>query len=405
MNARTMKSISSLAAAVVLWAGITTVQAAAAAPGAPTTATNSALAEKLVGQIADIQRDEFVQILGSVADLQLLEDLAVAVRKRGAYPMIMIHSATLIRRMVDEVPERFDSQMPQFELNLAGFVSAVIEVDIPDWEKALAGVPASRLALVNKASDAPYKRWTDRNVRYVELGLGLTPTASRAALFGMSEAELRKIYEEGLNVDYSQMQATAEKTKSILSAGKRLHLTAPGGTDLTLDTVGQSTGASDGIITPEKRKAGGIACQTCLPAGEVWVRPVADSAEGKVVFDHFYFEFKDCSNVVFNVKAGKITGITAETGLERLREVYAAAAPGRERLTAIDLGINPNIRLAPGSRLRAYCPAGMVTVSFGDDIGWGGDQSNGFQFCGQVANGTLTLDGKTLIENGELKVK
>ncbi|MGA2555694.1 MAG: aminopeptidase [Verrucomicrobiota bacterium] len=400
-----MKSFSSLAAAVALWAGVATVQAAGGTPGAPAAATNSALAEKLVGQVADIQQGELVQIDGSVADLQLLEDLAVAVRKRGAFPMITIESGTLWRRMVDEVPERFDSQLRQFDLNLAGFVSAVIAVDIPDSEKALAGVSASRLALVYKADAAVYKRWLDRNVRVVDLGNGLYPSAGRAALFGMSEAELRKIYEDGLNVDYSQLQATAATMKSILSAGKRVHLTAPGGTDLTLDIAGQSTGTSDGIITPEKRKAGGAACQTWLPAGEVYFRTVPDSAEGKVVFDHFYFEFKDCRNVAFTVKAGKITGITAETGLERLREVYAAAAPGKERLTAIDLGINPNIRLAPGSRLRASMPAGMVSVNFGDDDWAGGDLSNGFGLGGPVAYGTLTLDGKTLIENGELKVK
>ena len=246
--------------------------------------------------------------------------------------------------------------------------------------------------------------WTEM-CDIVELGNGLCPTASRAALFGMSEAELRKIYEDGLNVDYSQMQATAATMKSILSAGKHIHITAPGGTDLTLDIVGQSAATSDGVITPEKRKAGGVACQTWLPAGEVYFRTVADSAEGKVVFDHFYFEFKDCRNVVFTIKAGKITGITAETGLERLREVYAAAAPGKERLTAIDLGINPNIRLARGSRLRTFVPAGMVSVNFGDDTWAGGDLLTGFGLIGQVANDTLTLDGQTLIENGELKVK
>jgi leucyl aminopeptidase (aminopeptidase T) len=184
-----------------------------------------------------------------------------------------------------------------------------------------------------------------------------------------------------------------------------MHLTAPGGTDLTLDIVPESVGTSEGVITPEKRKAGGAACQTWLPAGEVFVRAVADSAEGKVVFDHFYFEAKDCRNVVFTIKAGKITGITADTGQERLREVYDAAPPGKERLTAIDLGINPNIRITRGSRLRSFIPAGTLSVNFGDDAWAGGNMYTGFGLVGQVTDGTLTLDGQTLIEKGELKVK
>jgi leucyl aminopeptidase (aminopeptidase T) len=401
----TMKSIGLLMAAAVLWGGVATVRAADERRGAPTAAANAALAEKLAGQVANIQQDDLVLISGSVADLRLLEDLAVAVRKRGAFPMMTLSSGTLMRRMVDEVPEQFDSQVPQFDMNLAGFVSAEIMVEIPDQDKAMAGISASRLAAYSKGFAAPYKRAMDRNVRIVTLGNGLYPTGSRAALFGMKEAELRKIYEDALNVDYPQMQATAARLKGILATGKQMHITAPGGTDLTLDITGQSPGTSDGVITPEKQKQGGAACQTWLPAGEVFVRTVADSAEGKAVFDHFYFEGKDCHNVVFTIKAGKITGITADTGLERLREVYDAAAPGKERLSAIDLGINPSIRLAPGSRLRNFIPAGMISVNFGDDSWAGGDVSSGFDLIGQLPGGTLTLDGQTLIENGELTVK
>ena len=62
MNAKTMKSIGSLAAAVVLWAGVATVQAAGGTPGAPAAATRPALAEKLVGQVADIQQDDLAWI-------------------------------------------------------------------------------------------------------------------------------------------------------------------------------------------------------------------------------------------------------------------------------------------------------------------------------------------------------
>jgi hypothetical protein len=156
MNAKTMKHISLLTTAVLLWAGVATVRAADGDASALTAATNSTLAEKLVGQVADIQQGDLVEISGSVADQRLLEDLAVSVRKRGAFPMITISSGRLMRQMFDEVPAQFDSQLPQFDMNLAGFISAIIMVDIPDADQAMAGADASRLAVINKANDAPY---------------------------------------------------------------------------------------------------------------------------------------------------------------------------------------------------------------------------------------------------------
>ncbi len=392
-------------AAIALVLRVSTAAGADTQSGATAGASGAALAEKLVGQSAGIQQDDLVQINGTAADLPLLEDLAVAVRKRGAFPVITISSGTLARRMIDEVPAQFDSQVPQFDLKLAGLVTAIIGVEYPNYEQAVAGVSASRQAAVSKASAAPYQRELKRNVRMVSLGNGLYPTANRAALFGLAEAELRKIFEDALNVDYPQMHATADKLKGILSAGKQAHITGAGGTDLSFTLVSKSGGTSDGIITPEKRKKGGAACQVWLPAGEAFCRIAPGTAAGRVVFDHYYFEGQDCRNVVWTIKGGKITGITADNGQERLRAVFDAGAPGKDRVTILDLGINPTIRLAAGSRLRSYIPAGMITLISGDDTWAGGDVATGLSFVGMLAQGTLTVDGQTIVENGELKAK
>ena len=65
-----------------------------------------------------------------------------------------------------------------------------------------------------------------RNVRLIALGNGLYPTASRAKQFGISEVELSKMFWDGVNVDYAQLQATGEKlTEGDLAQGKEIHLT------------------------------------------------------------------------------------------------------------------------------------------------------------------------------------
>ena len=54
-----------------------------------------ALATKLVNQCAGVREGELVGITGDPKDAKILEDLAVQVRKRGAYPLIMLTSDRL----------------------------------------------------------------------------------------------------------------------------------------------------------------------------------------------------------------------------------------------------------------------------------------------------------------------
>src|SRR5579883_824694 len=75
-----------------------------------------ALATKLVRQSAAVREGELVQLAGCPGDVGLLEDLAVAVRRQGAHPLITLGSDRLARRLYDEVPARFDSQPAAWDL-------------------------------------------------------------------------------------------------------------------------------------------------------------------------------------------------------------------------------------------------------------------------------------------------
>ncbi|MGE5447968.1 MAG: hypothetical protein ACM3PR_06370, partial [Bacteroidales bacterium] len=81
------------------------VSTAQTMPNKGKSSDTEALAQKLVNQCAHIKEGEFVMISGGVRDLQLLEDIAVNVRKLGAFPLVSIESDRMTRRMYTEVPE------------------------------------------------------------------------------------------------------------------------------------------------------------------------------------------------------------------------------------------------------------------------------------------------------------
>ncbi len=385
---------------VSLAAGLlTALQAADQAK--PDNREDDALAQNVVIRSARVREGDIVQISGDFKDAPLLEALAVQVRKQGAYPLVTATSDRLARRLFDDVPARFDSQEPRLALKLAEIVNVQLSIDSMD-EQALAGVPTERLAAEAKAGEPVTPLLLKRNVRLVSVGNGLYPTASRARQYGMNEADLARIFRDGLNVDYARMQATGEELQKILGNGKELHLTNANGTDLKVRIEKRPVLVSDGNLTPEKIQKGGAAVWTWLPAGEVYVAPVVDSAEGTVVLDRLFFEGKEVTGVTMQFKAGKLTDLQAKTGGERFLERYKVGEPGKDRFGAIDVGINPNVRIPKDSKLLAYMAAGMVSVWTGNNTWAGGDNTASGGVGGFVPGSTLEVDGRVIVKNGAL---
>jgi len=362
-----------------------------------------ALAQKLVTQCANIHEGYLVLVSGGVRDFELLENIAVHVRKVGAFPLVSLNSDRMWRRSFDDVPAKYDSQTPEFDLKLAGLVTAQIDVDFTEKESLLANVPPERVAAFYKALSVVNDLMRKRNVRFVNLGNELYPTRERAKLFGLSQEELSKIFWDGVNADYSKVQATGKAVKAALASGKQLHITNPNGTDLKVQIEGRPVFVSDGVISADDIQTGGAACQVWLPAGEVYLAPVPGTAEGKVVVDTQFFQGSEIPGLTLTFKAGKLTSMTAKSGLEPLKALYDAAGPGKDEFAFIDIGINPNVRLVPARRMVAYMPAGMVTVGTGRNIWAGGENNVGYSMSNFLPGSTLEVDGKVLVEKGVLK--
>ena len=361
-----------------------------------------ALAAKLVTQSARIREGDLVQINGDPKDAEVLEDLAVQVRKQGGHPLITLASDRLSRRLYDDVPSKYDTQSPDFDLKMAGLLDAEFFIESAD-EGALAGVPAERIAARTKTMQPVFETIRRRSVRLISLGNGLYPTPSRAKQLGVTERELAKLFWDGVNADYVQLQATGDKLKKVLADGKEVRLTHANGTDLKASIEKRAVMVSDGVITDEKRKQGGAACWTYLPAGEVYVSSASGSAEGRLVIDRLFYEGAEIEHLVLDVKGGKVVSLEAKTNGDRLQAAFKAAAQGKDRVGVIDVGINPKVRPPADSKVLPYMAAGMISVSIGNDTWAGGDDNTPFGVGCFLPGGTLAVDGKVIVEKGELK--
>jgi len=364
-----------------------------------------AISNRLVTQVAGVKEGDVVFISGGARDLEMLEDLVIDTRKVGAFPLFTLNSDRVAKKYYEEVPEKYDTQPPDFELKLATLPNVSISIDANEVEGVLADVSATRLANTAKTEQPVGELFQKRNVKQVEVGNDLYPTEWRARRFGISQDELTKTFWSAVNSDYSTIQASGEKLKTSLSAGKELHITSPEGTDLKVKVEGRPFFVSDGIISAEDAQKGGPAVSVYLPAGELYSTPVAGSADGKVVIAQQFYRGKEVTNLTLVFAAGKMTSMTGTgPGFDAMKKDYDAVTdPGKDLLSYVDFGINPNLKIWPASKVGNWVQAGMVSLGTGNNMWAGGDNKASFDAGGHLPGCTVSLDGKIIIEKGEWK--
>jgi aminopeptidase len=86
------------------------------------------------------------------------------------------------------------------------------------------------------------------------------------------------MFERCVAIDYEALRARAAKLKQRLDVGKTVHVTSPGGTDLTFSIEGRQGKVDDGDF-----RLPGMGGN--LPTGEAYVSPANGTAKGVIVFD------------------------------------------------------------------------------------------------------------------------
>lgn len=377
---------------------------AAAEPTAPVVDMDQ-LAERIVTQSAGVKEGEVVMISGLSTDAELLEALAVAVRKQGAFPWVMYSSERLMKRMFFDVPAKYDTQVDPAQLAMVKQVDVGINIGNGQTLNLFEGADPARMAARGQAGMQVGEAMRAAGVRSVEIGNGLYPTAWRAERMGLGQEALSKLFWEGINLDYTQLQQQAEALRAKLASGRDVHVTHPNGTDMTFSIAGRKVVSSDGLISEADRKAGGAALAVYLPAGEVMTSAVRGSANGKLVQATNFYRDKPVDNLVMEFKDGKLASMTGSgAGFADLKAEYdAITVAGKDEFGAFDLGINPNIRLPAEAKVGNWVPAGMVTLGFGNELWAGGTNNVPYAQDVHLAGATVTVDGATLVDKGELK--
>ena len=227
----------------------------------------------------------------------------------------------------------------------------------PGMVDRLAGVTVVINAIDGRSDEVPFRiEWIKAIEDTGRIRMGHCPGITEAMMTGGS-----------LDVDYAVMHEREQRLLAGLAGAQRLHLTAPGGTDLVL-SVADRRFVSDLEAT--------VDTGVNLPCGEVYCAPVENDADGVLVVDGpVGGDGNPPAPVRITVVAGRVTDVAcADPDWQAMVQSYMAADAEANVICELGMGLNPGARLV-GRMLEDEKALRTAHIAFGSNEGMPGGRS------------------------------
>ncbi len=223
--------------------------------------------------------------------------------------------------------------------------------------------------------------------------LSHTEARKRACEAGARVATLPGITKEmltsgAMTADYREVKKISEFIAGKLTEAEEVRIKTERGTDFRASLEGRKALADSGDLK-EKGAFGN------LPAGEAFIAPIEDSAQGRLVFDA---SLGGISTIVEPVVVEVREGRAVKVSSSKLEELFNSVENSRV-VAEIGVGCNPEARVI-GNVLEDEKAFKTVHVAFGDNHTFGGKNRSSLHIDGIILNPSLWLDGEKIMEEG-----
>jgi len=359
------------------------------------------LARSIIRDSLRAQPDEPILISAAPHTLALAEDVALEAFKAGADPAILMDTDKVFYGQFKYLADEHLRKTSAHCLGLLDYVKSYVWLGGTEDPAPMRRVPKSKWAAMFQGEDAHYRKSQKLKPKSVGVALGLV-TRPRAKAYGFNFAAWKKMTESAIAVNYDEMRRTGEGLAAALERPAGARVTAENGTDLTFRLAGEGRKAhvDDGVIGDEDLAVGNT--DTGLPAGNVSIAPIEDSANGTFVAD---VKIPQVGTLIdglsWTFQNGRVVEFSAKRNVTSAQINWAEGTGAKEMFASLGIGLNRKV--VPGF-LNSNLARGTVGISIGDNQGLGGKNESSYGFGSFLAKGTLEIDGRVLVEDGRLKL-
>jgi aminopeptidase len=331
-----------------------------------------------------------------ISTTTLAEEAAVALHRavleRGAWPLLRLTPGGLDADFYRHARDQHLDGIAPIELSEAETADASVRIIAPASTNPLADIDPALVARRARAREPLREAQASRR-----WALTIWPTPALAEQAGLRFDDYAAFVERALFLDqpdpvaaWSRLHEQQARVIERLTPAREVHIETAG-TDLRLNVEGRTWINSDG--------------RRNMPSGEVFTGPHEHSANGKIHFDvPSNARGVDVVGVDLTFKDGEVVAAHAQVGDQHLQAALATD-PGARFLGELGIGTNVGIDRATGSTLLDEKMAGTVHLALGrsyPETGGTNDSAVHWDLiCDLRKGGRVSLDGETLIEDGE----
>ena len=324
--------------------------------------------------------------------------MTLPVYATNAVSCLTVRSGERFQALVDE--PFADVGLKLCEAALAAGAASAACVVVPDAARPLL-VPYEPLIASLAATDAVCFWFA--NIHDPEFAGFRKPLYARAIECGTRVAfggrMNRSMLENEMAADYGAVRDLSAGLAARLAGASRVRVTTPGGTDCTFDVRGREWKVDDGVL--DRPGAFGN-----LPAGEVFVAPLANGADGVCVIDGSIAlagEGLVDEPIRLTFERGRIVAVEGGKAAGTVRRAIAEAGTGADVVAELGIGTNERARVT-GSVITDEKVLGTAHVAFGDNASpsYGGDNRAAIHVDGIMKDATIEADGTVVFALGVL---
>ncbi len=199
------------------------------------------------------------------------------------------------------------------------------------------------------------------------------------------------------DADWAAIMRRSRKLADILSMASKVHITADNGTDLTLSLDGRKGYADTGLL----HLPGSF---SNLPAGEAAAAPTDGSAEGLLIVDSgMGIRREEGEQICIVIKRGRAVRINGGGAARKLSRNLTLYGPSSRMIAEFGIGTNEAAKLS-GCTVEDEKVLGTIHIALGNNRSFGGNNDVPVHLDGVVVNATVEVDGKVILERGNLLV-
>lgn len=221
-------------------------------------------------------------------------------------------------------------------------------------------------------------------------------TGARIAFGGAMD---QGILDNEMAADYAAIRARTRTFADALAGVDEIRVTGAAGTDLTMRLTGRTWKLDDGLVDQPGQFAN-------LPAGEVFIAPLEDSANGVLVVDASLSLGDPALSMVdepvrVRFEAGRVVEVEGGRSAAAFRDLITQ--PGADVIAELGIGTNDLARMQ-GNVMTDEKVLGSIHVAVGYNLGsYGGVNDSPVHCDCCVRDADVHADGRLLIEKGVLR--